>query len=266
MSEQAFLRVKGLNTIFQTKHTSIHAIKDISFQLKAGEVLCLLGESGSGKSVTALSILQLIDPPGSIVSGEIWLEQENIRTFSEKRLAEIRGKQIAVIFQNPMSALNPVMKIGIQLIETIRSHKSIPHASAREEAEFALMQAGLAEPEKVMNKYPYQLSGGMLQRVMIAMAISLKPRLLIADEPTSALDVTVQAQIINQLKWLKDTYQTSILLITHDWSVAAQIADHIAVMKEGEIIEYGSVLEVFDAPRHAYTQSLLNNALQRRIR
>ncbi len=237
----------------------VKAVDGVSFSLKAGKVLGIVGESGCGKTVTSLSLLGLIEPPGKILSGEVWLDGRNLLELSPNQLRKIRGKEISLVFQNPMSSLNPVLTIGTQLIETIISHEDVSSKEARKRAVELLGKVGLPHPEKFMKRYPFQLSGGMRQRVMIAIALALHPRVLIADEPTTALDVTVQAQILSELCRLQKEFNTAIILISHDLGVVAGMADEVAVMYAGSIVEYGPVEDIFDNPRHPYTRALLNS-------
>ncbi|MCE5169800.1 ABC transporter ATP-binding protein [Paenibacillus profundus] len=253
------LRVNQLNVIYENRRGMVHAVKDASFEMGSGRVLCIVGESGSGKSAIALSLLKLIDPPGKITNGQVLLDGEDLLSLSEQQLTRIRGKQMGMIFQNPSRSLNPVIKIGVQCAETIRSHEKLSRVEADERTLDCLREVGFARPQETMNRFPYQLSGGMLQRVMIAMALSLKPRLLIADEPTTALDVTVQAQVMSRLLQLKKRWNTSILLITHDLSIAAQMADEVAVIHAGIIVEHRKTLDLFQDPHHPYTKKLLRN-------
>ncbi|MBC7323874.1 MAG: ABC transporter ATP-binding protein, partial [Moorella sp. (in: Bacteria)] len=218
-----------------------------------------VGESGCGKSVTALSILRLIEPPGRILSGEVWLNGHDLLKIPPGQLRQVRGREIALVFQDPLTSLNPVLTIGTQLAETIVSHEEVSRAEARRRAVELLFRMGLPDPERLMRLYPFQLSGGMRQRVMMAMAISMRPKVLIADEPTTALDVTVQAQILAELKRLQEEMGMAIILITHDLGVVAAIADEVAVMYAGSIVERGPVAQIFDRPAHPYTRALLRS-------
>lgn len=259
MTGKTVLEVNDLSTCFHTRHGEVRAVNGVSFRLTAGETLGLVGESGSGKTVTALSLVGLIDPPGEIYSGEVLLDGQNILEFNRKQLREIRGQEIAFVFQDPLTSLNPVLSIGTQLIETITAHKKVTRELARERAVELLGTVGLPEPEKMLHRYPFQLSGGMRQRVMIAIAFSLYPRILIADEPTTALDVTVQAQILQEMRRLKREFGTAIILITHDLGVVAELADSVAVMYAGSIVEMGGIADLFEHPLHPYTHALLQS-------
>lgn len=259
MSGEPVLAVDGLETIFLTRHGVIKAVNGVSFAIEAGKTLGLVGESGSGKTVTSLSLLGLIEPPGKILSGEVRLNGSNLLSLSQKQLRQVRGKEISLVFQNPMTSLNPVLTVGTQIIETIISHERVSWTEARQKAIDLLTRVGLPYPEKLMKCYPFQLSGGMRQRTMIAMALALHPKVLIADEPTTALDVTVQAQILTELRRLKTEFNTAIILITHDLGVVAEMADEVAVMYAGNIVEYGGVIEVFENPGHPYTRALLRS-------
>lgn len=260
--EHALLRVEKLTTVFQRDGQIVPIVKGISFQVHTGKILCMIGESGSGKSITALSVLGLLEPPGTISEGDVWLGNTNLRTLTERELRTVRGNDIAMIFQNPTSSLNPLLRIGVQLMEAILSHENVPESEAKRRSINSLRKAGLPSPEQIMDRHPFELSGGMNQRVMIAMAICLQPKVLIADEPTTALDVTVQAQILTELRRLRDEQNTGILLITHDIGVVAQMADDVAVMKDGVIVETGSVHRIFEQPAHPYTKALLQTAPQ----
>lgn len=233
------------------------AVNDVSFDVPKGMVTCLVGESGSGKSVTALSLLNMVPSPGSIISGEVLFEGRDLLTLDKRSLKEIRGAGISIIFQEPMHAMDPVIAIGAQLVEIIRAHSQVDKQQARAQAIEWLGRVGLPHPERVFGSYPHELSGGMLQRVMIAMALSSHPKLLIADEPTTALDVTVQSQILDLLLELKKEYGLSVLFITHDFGVVAQIADNVSVMYAGRLLEQAPVDELFSHPRHPYTAGLL---------
>jgi ABC-type dipeptide/oligopeptide/nickel transport system ATPase component len=260
MSE-ALLTVTGLKTQFQTDESAVNAVDDVSFFIEEGEVLGLVGESGSGKSVTALSLLRLVDSPGKIVAGEIILQRDggpiNCLTIDESEMRSIRGRDIAMIFQEPMTSLNPVYTIGNQIGEALTSHSSLERAKKNERILAALKQVQIPDVERVAKSYPHELSGGMRQRAMIAMAIVCKPRLLLVDEATTALDVTIQAQILDLLKSLQKKLNMAMLFITHDLGVLAQIADRLMVMKEGKIVEQGKIDVVFKSPKHSYTKMLL---------
>lgn len=253
------LEVKNLSVVFRTQRGLLTAVNNISFSLERGEVLGIVGESACGKSMTALSILRLLPPGGYISSGEICFEGSNLLRLPHEKMRRIRGKRIAMIFQDPNTTLNPVRTIGTQFTETLMAHLPVSRAAAREKALTMLFSLGLGAPERVLRRYPFQLSGGMRQRVMIAMALALEPDFLIADEPTTALDVTVQAQILNEMKRLKECYGTGILLISHNMGVIAQLSDRVAVMYTGSIVEYGQAKTLFHRPAHPYTRGLLNS-------
>lgn len=253
------LEVVNLSTRFLTRRGEIRAVNGMSFQIIAGETLGLVGESGSGKTVTALSLVGLIDPPGEICTGEVWFDGRNLLALRRKQLREIRGREISFVFQDPLASLNPVLTIGTQMMEMVMAHEQVTREYARRRAVDMLGRVGLPDPGKLLHRYPFQLSGGMRQRVMIAMALSLHPRLLIADEPTTALDVTVQAQILFELRRLKREFGTSILLITHDLGVVAELADRVAVMYAGSIVEMGRIADIFENPAHPYTRALLRS-------
>ena len=259
MLEKPIFQVNDLKTHFYTSLGVVKAVNGVSFQVQAGKTLCIVGESGCGKSVTSLSLLGLIEAPGKIISGEVYLNGRDILRLSSQELRKTRGKEISLIFQDPMTSLNPVLKIGCQLTETILAHEDCSKKEARDRSVSLLSKVGLPDPEKLMKRYSFQLSGGMKQRVMIAQALSLSPRVLIADEPTTALDVTVQAQILWELKKLQQELNTAVVLITHDLGVVAELADDVAVMYAGSIVEYGSVLNIFETPVHPYTRALLNS-------
>lgn len=253
------LEINNLKTSFYTEAGEVQSVRGVSFSIDEGEVCGIVGESGSGKSVTAKSIISLIPAPGKIKSGEIHLEDVNLLGITEKELRSIRGNQIAMISQDPMSSLNPVIKIGKQMTEIIVRHQRIGKKEAKKLAIDLLREVGISSPEERFNQYPHELSGGMKQRVMIAMAISCKPKLLIADEPTTALDVTIQAQILELMKELKDKTNTAILLITHDLGVVAQNCSRVIVMYGGLIMEEGPVIDIFENPKHPYTEGLLKS-------
>ena len=254
------LLVKNLKVSFAASKKELIAVRGISYQLNQGEILALVGESGCGKTVSALSILRLIqEPPGKIVSGEILFAGKDLLKLKKKELQDRRGKDIAMIFQDPMTSLNPVITIGEQIIETLLRHTSLSRKKAREKSFRLLEQVEIPSPKQKLDQYPHQLSGGMRQRVMIAMALSCSPRILIADEPTTALDVLIQAQILSLLKKIKNDTQMSILLITHDLGVVAEVAERVMVMYAGEIVESGSVNDLFRSPLHPYTIGLMES-------
>ena len=259
MSQENLLEVKHLRTeFFSSKKSSVTAVDDVSFDIKKGEIVGLVGESGCGKSVTSLSIMQLLkDTPGKITNGEVIFQGHNLLDASKKEMLDIRGDKMSMIFQEPMSSLNPSMRIDKQMIEGIRLHTPLTKAEARKKAADILSQVGIPDPQRVLKNYPHQLSGGMSQRVMIAMAMSCEPDLLIADEPTTALDVTIQAQILELMKKIQQDKGMSILLITHDLGVVARIADRVAVMYAGKIVEEAPVEILFANPTHPYTQGLI---------
>ncbi|GGA22934.1 ABC transporter ATP-binding protein [Psychrobacillus lasiicapitis] len=254
------LEVKNLKAYIDTPAGIVKAVDDVSFSLKAGETIGIVGESGSGKSVLALSLMQLNpSPPTFYPQGEILLEGKNLLHLKEKELRNLRGNDIAMIFQDPMSSLNPIFKIGTQLMEAIRTHQNINRAEAKKKAIVLLKDVGISDPERRMNDYPHQLSGGMRQRVMIAIALAGKPKILIADEPTTALDVTIQAQILDLMKDIQKKYGTAIIIITHDLGVVAQLADKIVVMYSGRIVEEGKTEDIFYHTAMPYTWSLLRS-------
>jgi len=253
----ALLEVHNLRTYFFTKAGLIKAVRGLDFSLDAGECLALVGESGCGKSVTALSLLRLVPPPGRVVEGQVLFRDEDLRLLPETEMRRVRGNQIAMVFQEPMTALNPVFNVGEQIAEVLRIHQGLKRQDALQQAVALLKQVGISSPERRCREYPHQLSGGMRQRVVIAMALACRPRLLIADEPTTALDVTIQAQIMQLLDDLKSKHRMAMLLITHDLGVVAETADKVAIMHDGLILEYAPVTAIFDDPRHPYTRSLL---------
>lgn len=256
-TDRPLLEVSDLTVLFHTDQGTARAVDGISFHLHRGETLALVGESGCGKSVSALALLRLIpSPPGSIDSGSVLFDGQALLDLPEKAMRELRGNDISMVFQEPMSSLNPVFRIGEQIIAVLRLHQSRSKAEAREASISLLKQVGIPEAERRLDDYPHQLSGGMLQRVMIAMALACTPKLLIADEPTTALDVTIQAQILQLLRELQDNSQLAMLLITHDLAVVAENADRVAVMYAGRIVESASVETLFEAPQHPYTQGL----------
>jgi oligopeptide/dipeptide ABC transporter ATP-binding protein len=253
------LEVKDLRTHFPTRAGLVRAVDGVSFHLDRGELLGLVGESGCGKSITALSIMRLIAPPGRIVAGEIVFDGRDLLKLSNAAMRDVRGDDIAMIFQDPMTSLNPVFTVGEQIAEALRVHRGLSRKDARKAAIEAMREVSIPDPESRVNDYPHQLSGGMRQRVMIAMALACGPELLIADEPTTALDVTIQAQILDLLNNLRKTHDLAILLITHDLGVVAEVADRVAVMYTGKIVEESSVDDLFARPRHPYTEGLLRS-------
>ena len=251
------LDVQDLTVVFEGSRTSVTAVDHVSFQLAAGETLGLVGESGSGKSVTAFSILRLVQAPGRIVSGRVIFEGRDLLTLPEPDMRQVRGARISLIFQEPMTALNPVMRVGDQIAEALRVHGLADANEARARAIELLDAVRITEPARRVRDYPHQLSGGMRQRVMIAIALACRPPLIIADEPTTALDVTIQAQVLELLRELKERFHLALLLITHDFGVIAEMADRVAVMYKGQIVESGPVRQILREPAHAYTRSLL---------
>ena len=251
------LSVENLTTVFDVPGHPVVAVDDVSFDIRQGETLGLVGESGSGKSVTAFSIVQLLQSPGRIAAGRVIFQSRDLLTLPEDEVRKVRGAGIGLIFQEPMAALNPVMRVGAQIAEALVVHRMASRKAARARAIELLHAVRITDPEKRVDDYPHQLSGGMRQRVMIAVALACGPPLIIADEPTTALDVTVQAQILELLREMKQQFRLSLLLITHDLGVIAETADRVAVMYAGRIVETGPVREVFRNPLHPYTQGLL---------
>lgn len=256
MSDE-LLEVRGLKTYFRQENKIFKAVDGVDFTVRAGEVLGIVGESGCGKSVTSLSIMRLLSEKGYIPDGKILLDGVNLLELSEKDMNQIRGQKIAMIFQDPMVSLNPVFSVGDQISEAIRAHTKASKKEARMQALEMLKKVGIPSPERRLDEYPHQLSGGMRQRVMIAMALCLKPRLLIADEPTTALDVTIQAQILQLLRQLNRDMGMSVMMITHDLGVIADICDRVVVMYAGKVVESAEVKELFANPRHPYTNGLM---------
>ena len=260
MKDELVLQVKGLKTYFKTDDGMVKAVDDVSFDLKKGQTLGIVGESGSGKSVTNLSIMRLIpSPPGKIVGGEIYFEGKDILKMNNNELRDLRGNKISMIFQDPMTCLNPFLKVSTQLIETIRLHQGLGKKDARAKAVELLDKVGIPAAERRVENYPHQFSGGMRQRVMIAMALSCNPKVLIADEPTTALDVTIQAQILELMQKLAIDLGTSTILITHDLGVVAGMCDEVCVMYAGKIVERSSNNDIFENPKHPYTQGLIKS-------
>ena len=253
------LEVRHLSTHFFTRAGPVKAADDVNFNITKGSTLALVGESGSGKSVTSLSIMRLVPPPGKITAGEILFSGRDLMKLDDREMRRLRGREIAMIFQDPMTSLNPVYTVGDQIAEAIELHERIPRKKAWSRAVEMMTRVKIPDAERRASDYPHQLSGGMRQRVMIAMALSCKPTLLIADEPTTALDVTIQAEILELLRGLKNDFDLSMLLITHDLGVVAETADRVAVMYAGRIVEDASVRELFHTPRHPYTEGLLRS-------
>ena len=254
----SLLDVQGLTTAFMTGRGEITAIEDVSFSLKEGEILGIVGESGSGKSVTALTIMGLLpQPPARIAAGKVLFQGQELTKLSSREMQRIRGPGIAMIFQEPMTSLNPVFSIGDQIMETIRAHESLPAAALRKRAIDMLDKVGIPSAARRLDDYPHQMSGGQRQRVMIAIALACNPKLLIADEPTTALDVTIQAQILDLLMDLRDEFRMAIMIITHNMGVIAETADRVLVMYAGRVIEEAPVARIFDHPVHPYTRGLL---------
>lgn len=268
MARKVLLDVKELETTFFTDDGAIPAVDHISFDIKEGEILGIVGESGCGKSVTSLSVMGLVpSPPGKITNGEILLDGKDIAKYNDKQMRAVRGKDIAMIFQEPMTSLNPLFTIGNQLVEAIRIHnKSWSKKQAITRAIEIMKLVGLPRAESLVNDYPHQLSGGMRQRVMIAMALVCDPKVLIADEPTTALDVTIQAQILKLMKDLNDRLNTAILLITHDLGVVAETCERVIVMYAGQIVEEAPVREIFKNPKHPYTKGLIQSVPDMRFK
>ena len=259
MKQQSLLQVRGLSVDFSTKSGNVRVLNQLNLDLLSGEALGIVGESGCGKSMTALSIMRLVPvPPGNISAGQILLNGTDVLQLTESEMEDIRGNEISMIFQEPMTSLNPVFTVGTQIAENIRRHQSTSSAQAREKTLQMLEAVGIPAPKLRVSQYPHELSGGMRQRVMIAMALSCQPSVLIADEPTTALDVTIQAQIFELLRRIQEEMGTSVILITHDMSVIAEFADRVAVMYAGRKIEEGLVRDIIDSPRHPYTQGLIN--------
>ena len=253
------LEVKDIKTYFPTRAGIVRAVDDVSFFIDPGELLGLVGESGCGKSMTALSIMRLVAPPGKIVNGEIIFDGRDLLKLSNREMRAVRGDDIAMIFQDPMTSLNPVFTVGEQIAEALRLHRNLSRKDARAGAVAAMREVAIPDPDLRADDYPHQLSGGMRQRVMIAMALACDPKLLIADEPTTALDVTIQAQMLELLDGLRKTRELAVLLITHDLGVVAEVADRVAVMYTGKIVEESPVDELFERPKHPYTEGLLRS-------
>jgi peptide/nickel transport system ATP-binding protein len=252
------LDVQQLTVLFETPRSTVTAVNDISFQIAPGETLGLVGESGSGKSVTAFAVLRLLQPPGRITSGRVLFEGRDLLALSEREMRQVRGARISLIFQEPMTALNPVMRVGDQIAEALTVHGQVDRHQAWKRAAELLDAVHVPDASGRVRDYPHQLSGGMRQRVMIAIALACHPPLVIADEPTTALDVTIQAQVLDLLRELRARYNLSLMLITHDFGVIAEMADRVAVMHNGFLVEQGTVRQILRDPRHDYTQRLLS--------
>ncbi|WP_391117515.1 ABC transporter ATP-binding protein [Psychrobacillus sp. L3] len=253
------LEVKNLSTKFKTDRGIAHAVRYVNFSIDIGETMGLVGESGSGKSVTAKSILRLVDKTRGTISGEILLEDSNLLVKKEKEMQKIRGNSVSMIFQDPMTSLNPLFTVGDQVAEVFRYHKKMKKSDAKKETIKLLDLVGIPSPEKRYIQYPHEFSGGMLQRIMIAIALACRPKLLIADEPTTALDVTIQAQILRLIKKLQKDFSMGVLMITHDLGVVAEVCDKVSVMYAGEIVESGDVQTIFKSPMHPYTRGLMES-------
>jgi peptide/nickel transport system ATP-binding protein len=260
------LEIEGLRTHFFTRAGVVKAVDDVSFTVRKGEVLGLVGESGSGKSMTGYSIMGLIDPPGRIVDGAIRLNGRDLRSLPSEDLRQLRGNRIAMIFQDPMMTLNPVLSIAVQMVETILAHENVSRDAALMRSRAALVKVGIPSPDERLKAYPHQFSGGMRQRVAIAIALLNNPDLIIADEPTTALDVTIQGQILFEMQKLTSETGAAMIWITHDLSVVAGLADRVCVMYAGRIVEQGGVVDVLSRPRHPYTQGLLDSVPSRSAR
>ena len=271
MAATALLDIQGLDTWFFTRAGIVKAVNDVSFRIEPGEVLGLVGESGSGKSMTGYSIMGLVDPPGRIVGGKIIFKGRDLVGMSAEEMRQLRGNRIAMVFQDPMMTLNPVLRIDVQMIEAILAHERVSRAAALDRSREALTKVGIPSPESRLRAYPHQFSGGMRQRVAIAIALLNRPDLVIADEPTTALDVTIQGQILFEMQTLTRETGAALIWITHDLSVIAGLADRVCVMYAGRIVEQGTTVDVLAAPRHPYTRGLLdsvpgNSAARQRLR
>ncbi|MGB0707652.1 MAG: ABC transporter ATP-binding protein [bacterium] len=258
-AESSLLEVRNLRVDFPTRRGTLVAVDDVSFEIKAGEVLGVVGESGAGKSLTGAAIIGLLEPPGRISGGEVRLAGKRIDNLAQQQIRQIRGREIGMVFQDPLTSLNPLFRIGEQLIETLQTHADLDEKSAREQAIDWLAEVGIPSPEVRIDQYPHQFSGGMRQRVVIALALCANPKLIIADEPTTALDVSIQAQIISLLKRLCREHGTAVMLITHDMGVIAETADRVAVMYAGRLVEIGEARKVIQNAKHPYTLGLMGS-------
>jgi len=265
LAQDEILRIRGLETQFATEDGPVRSVDGVDLAMRRGETLAIVGESGSGKSVSCLSLMRLIEPPGRIVAGEMWLRRKDgsvvdLASLPERTMRDVRGNDVAMIFQEPMTSLNPLYTVGEQIAETVREHAGVGRAESWTAAVDALRAVGIADPEMRARNHPHEMSGGMRQRVMIAMALSCRPALLIADEPTTALDVTIQAQILDLMRGLRDgDSRMGIVFVTHNMGVVAEMADRVVVMYGGRVVESGPVREIFAAPRHPYTRGLLDS-------
>lgn len=251
------LKLKGVKTYFFTEEGTVHAVDGLDFQIRRGETLGIVGESGCGKSVTSMSILRLLGKTGKVVEGEIYFDGENLLEFNEEEMRKIRGNRISMIFQQPTTCLNPVFRIGEQIIEALQIHQGLNDEEGKKRTIELMTLVGIPDPVRRMRSFPHEISGGQAQRVMIAMALACNPELLIADEPTTALDVTIQAQILDLMRELREKVNTAIMLITHDLGVIAEMAENVMVMYAGKAVEYAPVAALFDDPKHPYTQGLI---------
>ncbi|MCD8509934.1 MAG: ABC transporter ATP-binding protein, partial [Bacillus sp. (in: Bacteria)] len=259
VDKEVLLDVQQLKTYFFTEESIIPAVHNVSFQVNKGEVVALVGESGCGKSVTSFSILGLVGSPGRIVDGKILFEDKDLTKVNKKTMRKIRGNDISMIFQEPLTSLNPVFTVGFQIAESLMLHQKLSKDAARRKSIEMITKVGIPRAEEVYSSFPHTLSGGMRQRIMIAIALSCNPKLLIADEPTTALDVTIQAQILQLMKDLRSEFNTAIILITHDLGVVAELADRVIVMYAGQVVEEADVFTLFKNPQHPYTQGLMNS-------
>lgn len=259
MTDTPVLDVRNLRVEFPGRHGILTALSEISLSIRAGEILGVVGESGAGKSMTGLAVQGLLEPPGHIAGGEVWLNGRRIDQLSDREMEKVRGREIGAIFQDPLTSLNPLFSVGQQLIETIRLHLKLNRTDARRRAVELLAEVGIPAPEERVDHYPHQFSGGMRQRVVIALALAARPKLIIADEPTTALDVSIQAQITALLRRLCDDHGTAVMLVTHDMGVIAETADRVAVMYAGRLVEIGPVEAVIARPNHPYTKGLMGS-------